>query len=155
MSALSPGMKAPFSGIVPPIQPNEVGVITFYKETCPTCMLGLPYIEKLYLHHRNDSNIKFLAVAQEDRAGADRFSKQFGITMPTSLDSKPYSASDQYGLTNVPTTFLVRGDGTIEQTTVGFIKKDYETLAQKLAAFTKKSPAPIFQGVTVPELKPG
>ena len=75
--------------------------------------------------------------------------------MPIVMDTNPYKVSLAYGLTNVPTVFLVLDDGTVEQTMVGFVKKEYEQLAAATAKVAQKPPAKIFEGVSVPDFKPG
>jgi peroxiredoxin len=112
-------------------------------------------LDKLYRHHKGDANIRFFSVAQEDRDGACSFADSYKLTMPVALDSKPYTVSAQYGLIIVPTLFLIQGDGTVDQVTVGFVKKEFEELAQKLAKASGKEPAPLFKDVSVPDIKPG
>ena len=134
---------------------GEVAVVAFYKATCPTCHFAAPYLQRMYENHASSSKVRFFAVAQEDAAGAKDFSDRFNFTIPTALDQAPYKVSDDYGLTNVPTVFMVNSDGIIEQSTVGFVKAEYEELAEKLAKIDHKSPADLFQGEEVPGLKPG
>ncbi|HLG18243.1 MAG TPA: TlpA disulfide reductase family protein [Bdellovibrionota bacterium] len=164
MGAIPSGKKAPDftlpgldgkSHSVSNLKTGEVAVVSFYKATCPTCQFALPYLDSLYQYHKGDPNVRFLAVAQEDVKEAKDFSSEYKLTMPVALDPAPYKVSSQYDLTHVPTVFLIQNDGTVEQTTVGFVKKEYEQLAQKLGQATKKRPAPIFEGLSVPEIKPG
>lgn len=163
MAALVPGQKAPIFNlkttdgqpIISDFSKTTWTVLSFYKATCPTCMLTIPFIEKLFKHHQKDGDIRIESVAQEEEGAAKTFMSTYGLTHPTGLDKAPYSVSNQYGLTNVPTTFLIRSDGTIEQTIIGFVKKEYEQLAEKLGKALNKAPAPLFAGITVPELKPG
>src|SRR5580765_4362857 len=154
MAALSPGQKIPTTPFLS-LKKGEYGVLAFFKATCPTCMLGLPFIDKLFLHHRNDSNIKMFGIAQEPESEAEKFAQQFAPALPMELDSSPFKLSQAYQLTNVPAVFLVNSEGKIEQTIVGFIKKEYEALAQRLAFLTQKTVVDIFGGIQVPEMKPG
>src|ERR1043166_3060773 len=113
MAALSPGQKIPPTPFLS-LKKGEFGVLTFFKATCPTCMLGLPFIDKLFLHHRNDSNIKMFGVAQESEQEAETFANQYAPSLPIQLDSSPFQISQSYKLTNVPTIFLINSDGKIE-----------------------------------------
>ncbi len=64
--------------------------------------------------------------------------------------------SNAYGLTSVPTVFLIDTDGTVKVSSMGFDKKDLETIAAHLAERKKISRAPLFlPDEVVPANKPG
>ena len=164
MAAIEPGKKAPsfqLKGVdkkeysLARLQKGQVAVVAFFKKNCPTCHLAFPFLEKLYRHHQHDQNVRMFAVAQEDKAGANEFIEGHKITMPVALDENPYKVSAEYGLANVPTVFLVDADGYVKQTNIGFVKTEYEELAKNVASASGKQPAAIFEGASVPELKPG
>jgi peroxiredoxin len=155
MAALTPGAKAPSFEFIQNMKPGEKAVVTFMKATCPTCMLAMPFIDKLYRHHQNDSAVRVVAVAQEDSKSAEAFAREYALSLPMVLDQAPYKVSVQYGLTNVPTMFVIDSDGKIEQTTIGFSKKEYLEVADRLGKVAKKPAAPLFEGMTVPDYKPG
>ena len=72
------------------------------------------------------------------------------------LDENSYPVSNAYGLTNVPTIFLIDTDGTVRVSSMGFDKKDLETIAAELAQRKKISLAPLFRpDEVVPANKPG
>jgi len=56
------------------------------------------------------------------------------------LNQDGYAVSNQYGLTNVPTLFLIQPDGKIQVSAVGFERKTLETAA---AAFGQIAGQPI------------
>ncbi|HJX85235.1 MAG TPA: hypothetical protein VJ723_12905, partial [Candidatus Angelobacter sp.] len=61
-----------------------------------------------------------------------------------------------YGLTNVPSIFLISPDGEIQLSSVGWSKADAEEINRKLAAASNAAPAQIFRAdESVPEFKPG
>jgi hypothetical protein len=69
---------------------------------------------------------------------------------------KNYPASNAYGLTNVPTIFLIETDGTVKISSMGFDKKDLESIAAALAERKKIVPAALFRNnESIPEHKPG
>jgi hypothetical protein len=55
------------------------------------------------------------------------------VTFPTLLDQakESYPASNAFGITNVPTMFLVEPDGHIASAFSGFSKRDLEALGQR------------------------
>jgi hypothetical protein len=69
---------------------------------------------------------------------------------------KGYPASNAYGLTNVPTTFLIDVDGTVRVSSMGFVKNDLERIAAALAERRKIAPAALFAAnESVPANRPG
>jgi peroxiredoxin len=120
----------------------------FFKTSCPTCQYAFPYFERLYRAHGGAAS--FVAISQDDAGKTSGFLKEFGVTFPTVLDDpNGYVASNAYGLTNVPTWFLIGQDGTIELSSVGWLKKDVEELnlrlAEAKAPAQKNSPSPLFR----------
>jgi hypothetical protein len=68
------------------------------------------------------------------------------VTFPTLLDDpNGYAVSNAYGLTNVPSLFLIGQDGQIEISSVGWVKQDVDEINRKLAAEQKMPPVAIFQ----------
>lgn len=136
-------------------QKGGQALIIFYKHECPTCQLAMPFLERIYRRARGGP-VRFLGVAQDTKEDAAAFAKEYAIMMPSVLEEPPYPAADAYGLTNVPTVFLVDGERKIEFVQVGFSKKAYQELADRVAALCGKEPEPLFGMVSrVPDLKPG
>jgi peroxiredoxin len=120
-------------------------VLAFFKVSCPTCQYALPFLERLYKAY-GQNGVKLLGVSQNDARETSAFMKQFGITFPVLLDElKSYPVSNAYGLTNVPTLFWIAGDGEIEVSSVGWVKKDFEAINRKMAEHGKAAMATIFQ----------
>ncbi|HZI31654.1 MAG TPA: hypothetical protein VFF11_04890, partial [Candidatus Binatia bacterium] len=86
-----------------------------------------------------------------------KFAKEYGISFPIVLDDEHgYVVSNAYGLTNVPTIFLIETDGAVKVSSMGFDKKDLESIAANLAERKKSSLAPLFRpDEVVPANKPG
>jgi hypothetical protein len=69
---------------------------------------------------------------------------------------KGYSASNEYGLTSVPTIFLIDADRTVRISSMGFVKDDLERIAAELAERRKIAPAALFAAnESVPANRPG
>jgi hypothetical protein len=69
---------------------------------------------------------------------------------------KSYPASNAYGLTSVPTIFMIDTDGTVRVSSMGFVRDDLERLAAELAERRKITPAALFgTNETVPANRPG
>jgi peroxiredoxin len=124
--------------------------LAFFKVSCPTCQFTLPFLDRIY-RGQAGGGTKMFAVSQDDAEATREFHREFGITMPTLLDSarRGYPASNAYLLSYVPSMFLIEKDGTISWSLVGFRKKDLEALGAKLGV------APFRPEERVPEMKSG
>jgi peroxiredoxin len=132
-------------------------VAAFYKVSCPVCQFTFPFLERFYKRYGGDG-ATFLGISQDDARDTKDFAKEFGVTFPMVLDEKQkgYPASNEYGLTNVPTIFLIETDGIVKVSCMGFDKKDLESIAVDLAERKKIAPAALFlSGESVPAHKPG
>lgn len=132
-------------------------VVAFFKVSCPVCQFAFPYLERIFKAYGQSGTFTLAGVAQDSAADTKAFNSEFGITFPTLLDEKgKYPASNAYGLTNVPTIFLISHAGEIEFSSVAWSKPDMEQLNQKLARVAGLPPEQIFAaGEKIPEYKPG
>jgi len=132
-------------------------VAAFFKVSCPVCQFTFPFLERIYKRYGGDG-ATFLGISQDDAHATKEFANEFGVTFPMLLDEKQkgYPASNAYGLTNVPTIFLIETDGTVKISCMGFDKKDLESIAAALAERKKIVPAALFRpDEAVPAHKPG
>ncbi|HUL16807.1 MAG TPA: TlpA disulfide reductase family protein [Terriglobales bacterium] len=130
-------------------------VVAFFKISCPVCQFTFPFLERLFQRYGNEGVI-FLGVSQNDARDTRDFVKEYGVTFPVLLDEKGYPASNAYGLTNVPTVFLVDTDGSVKVSSMGFVKADLESIANILADRRKIARAPLFLSTeSVPANRPG
>lgn len=132
-------------------------VAAFFKVNCPVCQFAFPYLEKMFRAYGQSGKLTLVGVSQNDAADTRKFNREYGITFPTLLDERSkYPVSNAYGLTNVPTVFLISTDGEIEASSVGWSKQDTEQLNQKLAQINGKTAVKLFApGERVPDYKPG
>jgi peroxiredoxin len=132
-------------------------VAAFFKVSCPVCQFTFPFLERIYKRYGGD-NLTFLGISQDDAGATKDFAKEFGVTFRMLLDEekKGYPASNAYGLTSVPTIFLIETDGTVKISCTGFDKKDLESIARELAELKKITPVALFRPEeSVPAHKPG
>jgi peroxiredoxin len=131
-------------------------VAAFFKVSCPVCQFTFPFLERLYKRYGGDG-VTFLGISQDEARATAKFAKEYGVTFPMVIDDENgYVVSNAYGLTNVPTVFLVNPDGTIQVSSNGFDKKDLETIAAELALRKKIARVPLFRpDEVIPVNKPG
>jgi peroxiredoxin len=129
--------------------------VAFFKVSCPVCQFTFPFLERLYKQFGGDG-VTFLGVSQDDARATKEFARQYGLTFPMVMDEKGYPASNAYGLTMVPTVFLVDTDGTVKVSSMGFSKYDLEKVASEFADRRHMPRAPLFQpNESVPADRPG
>ena len=106
-------------------------LLTFYKADCPTCQYALPYLDRFKSLLDGAAAV---TVSQDTPVDAERFSAEFAYSTKQVFDTEEagFEVSEAYGLTNVPTVFLVGTNGRIEHTIVNWWKADVEELAGKL-----------------------
>ncbi len=163
MSALEAGVKAP-DFTLPTMSGDSFSLqaalrqgpvlVVFFKASCPVCQFAMPYAERLFQAAKG-KKVTIVAVSQDDQKTTAAFMKQYRLTLPVALDEpKTYPASNAYGLTNVPTFFLVSPAGDIEVSSVGWSREDVDRMYHALMA--EPQPTPFFHsGEHVPELKFG
>jgi peroxiredoxin len=130
-------------------------VVAFFKISCPVCQFTFPFLERLHKAY-GSSAATFLGISQDDALDTREFCVEHGITFPVVLDDESFTASNLYGLTNVPSIFLIAPDGTVKESSIGFDKENLEKISSELGAATKRAPAALFRpGEIVPAFKPG
>jgi peroxiredoxin len=132
-------------------------VAVFYKVSCPVCQMALPYLDRIFRAYGKGGKFTFVGVSQDNAADTKAFNRQYNVSFPVLLDPVgKYPVSNAYGLTHVPTTFLISPEGEIDFSTVSWSKADVEQLNRRLASVSDLPTAQIFQpGENVSEFKPG
>jgi peroxiredoxin len=154
MAALPAGTKAPDFSLPAPdgskfslqgaLAQGPV-LVAFFKVSCPVCQYTFPYLERLYQAH-GGKKITIVGISQDNQQNTAAFLKEYGVTFPTLLDDADgYAVSNSYGLTNVPSLFLIGQDGEIEISSVGWVKQDVEDIHRKLGAAQQIQLAEIFK----------
>ena len=131
-------------------------VAAFFKISCPICQYAFPFLERIFKAYPG-SPVTLVGVSQNDKKETAAFAREYGITFPLLLDdTRSYPVSNGYGLTNVPTVFLISPGGKIEVSSAGWSKRDIEDLNARVAQAAGTAPAQIFKpGEEVAEFKAG
>src|SRR5215831_11673744 len=120
-------------------------VLAFFKVNCPVCQLAFPYLERIFKAYSKSGSFTLVGISQDNAKDTLAFNREFGVTFPTLLDEKKYPVSNAYGLTNVPTVFVISPQGEIESTTVGWSRTAIQDLNQQLAGLSNGSAVQLFQ----------
>lgn len=137
------------------VKGKGLGVFAFFKVTCPTCQYTFPFLERIY-QKIQDTGIPFWGIVQDPRGKALDFASQYGTTFPYLIDDSPYLVSKTYGISIVPTWYLVDGNLKVLSLGEGWVKKEYVNLATLLGEKTGVEILGLFNPEEkVLELKPG
>ena len=126
---------------------NGPVLLAFFKISCPVCQLTFPFLERLHVA----GTLPIYGVSQNDDKHTREFNQRFGVTFPTLLDREEndFAASNAFGLSSVPTLFLIERDGTIARVIEGWQKSEMESLGGVFGAALFRA------GDNVPQWKAG
>jgi peroxiredoxin len=122
-------------------------LLAFFKVTCPVCQLTFPFLDRLY----DPAASPVYGISQNCEEDTSEFNRYFGVSFPTLLDREEdgFQVSNAYGISSVPTLFLIERDRTIARVVEGWQRKQIEWLGARIGV------APIRPEEKVPEWKPG
>lgn len=122
-------------------------ILAFLKVSCPVCQMTFPYFERM----SSSTTHQFVSVSQDHAGATANFNSRFGVGFPSLLDEEEpgYPASNSYGLSHVPTAFLIEPDGKISWVMEGFSKTQMKELGRRVGV------EPFAPGEYVPEWKSG
>lgn len=120
-------------------------VLAFFKTTCPTCQLTFPFLGRLA------GEMRIFGVSQDGEEDTREFAAEYGVEFPMLFDRADdgYTASNDYGVSHVPSLFVIEQNGTIAASWDGFSKADMEALGRRANTETFQ------EGESVPVWKPG
>jgi len=122
-------------------------LFAFFKVSCPICQMTLPFLDRIHA----GSALRVYGISQNDEPDTREFAQQYGLRFPMLLDSEDncFPASNAYGISHVPTTFLVEPDGMVGRVIEGWIKQEILWLGARVSV------NPIGADNRVPEWKAG
>ena len=122
-------------------------VIAFLKVGCPVCQMTMPFLQRL----AGQSVLQIIGISQDDANATKKFNDRFGLTLLTLLDESKagYPASSAFGISSVPSIFVLEQDGIISKAFAGFSKRDIQALGDRIGV------QPFKPDDKVPEFRPG
>ncbi len=91
--------------------------LNFWGTWCEPCKKEMPHMEKLAQEYNGEVEILAVNVG-ESQFQVSNFADQYGLTFPIAIDSGK-EVMDAYGVDPLPTTFMIKPDGTIDQIVIG------------------------------------
>lgn len=111
---------------------GKVIFLNFWATWCPSCKMEMPDIQKLYEKYEkegDDSEVVILSISapntqnEEDIEGLKEFIEEKGYTYPVLMDDGGYIFG-AYGISSLPTTFMIDKNGDIFGYVQGALTED-------------------------------
>lgn len=104
-------------------------VVAFFRRDSRASRVLVPFIERLHRKGRA-AHAEILGVSMDNMRDTIEFAEDYALTFPILLDEDPPGdVARAWGVTGVPTVFLLDERLRVAQATVGWSKADYATLA--------------------------
>lgn len=131
-------------------------VLAVYKSSCQASKTFFPFLERLHERSR-DHGLTTLGVSQDSANITRSFARRYGITFPFLIEPDGYPVSTALDIFATPTVYLIRPDGTVAYTTMGFFKGPVNEFGNAAAAELGLPPEELFtaEDVGIPVFVPG
>jgi len=122
-------------------------LLAFFKISCPVCQMTLPFLDRIH----SGGRLRVYGISQNDAEDTHAFVREYGVHFPMLLDEENdrFPASNAYGISHVPTSFLVEPDGMVGRVIEGWIRSEILWLGARGGV------DPIGSSDQVPEWKAG
>jgi peroxiredoxin len=120
---------------------GKVVILDFWATWCGPCMAAMPHLEQVYQKIKSRDDVTILAVCVSDQRSA--FDKWFAanktkytfpfVMDPAERDAAKNISRNKYGVTGIPTQFVIGKDGKIAAAFVGYNGESDKRLEEALA----------------------
>ena len=98
---------------------GKVVLLNFWASWCPSCKEEKPSLQKLSNMNRDKPDFLILTILyKDDPTGAFQFMKKNNLNFTLLLDRK-WEASNAYGVTGVPETYIIDKKGVLRRKIIG------------------------------------
>ena len=130
-------------------------MVVFLKRSCPTCRFATPLLERAARKIAGDRG-QMLLVLQEMPWEGRQFVEEFDLRVGVALDEAPYPVSGAFGVSFVPSAFLIDCDGSVSLASESFERDVLAEMTHRLAKANGVPPAPFhLTEEQVPIFRPG
>ncbi len=100
---------------------GKVVLINFWASWCPPCRAEMPLFEDVYKRYR-DKGFEILAISTDvNEEAVHKFLKDIKVSFPILMDDG--KVSEIYGITGLPTSYLLDRDGKVIRIRLGEYKE--------------------------------
>lgn len=108
-------------------------LIGIYKSSCQASKTMFPFLQRLADLYGADG-LSVFGVAQDSDNITRSFARRLDLTIPILVEGPDFPVTLAYDIAATPTVFLIRRDGTVAWTTMGFMKPQLADLGDAIAA---------------------
>jgi len=106
---------------------GQAVILNFWASWCPPCKSEMPYFDALSDEYEASGEAVFLMInltdgGQETIESASQYLDESGYTLNVLFDTEG-DAADKYGVSSIPTTFMIDKDGFIRNMSVGAVSE--------------------------------
>jgi len=93
-------------------------LVNFWNTGCPPCRHEMPYLDEVYDEQQDTELVMLIVNIGESSATIRDFLQDNDLSLPVIIDTDG-AVARTYGLSGIPTTFFIDGDGIIESRVIG------------------------------------
>ncbi len=135
----APGLNEPFTdadgqshNIADALQRGPV-VLGIYRSSCQASKTMFPMLQRL--HQRDgERGLSVYGVSQDSPNVTRSFARRYGITFPILIEGDDFPLSNRFDIFATPTVYLLRGDGTVASSIMGFFRDQVNEFATTVAS---------------------
>jgi peroxiredoxin len=131
-------------------------LLGIYKSSCQASKTMFPILERLHRRYR-DRGLTVYGISQDSPNVTRSFARRYGITFPLLVEGEDYPISRRFDIFATPTVYLIRPDGTVASSIMGFLRDQVNEFAATVAAELGAGSEPIIADneTEVPLFVPG
>jgi peroxiredoxin len=98
-------------------------ILNFWASWCPPCVKEAPDFVETYTLYKT-KGVQFLGISNDNASALKKFIKDYKINYPTLIDGSIDTIMRKWGVSALPTTFIIGHNGDILFHNVGLMTKD-------------------------------
>ena len=124
--------------------PDKALIVNFWATWCAPCRREIPLLVKLQQDH-GPEGFQVIGIAVDFRDKVLAYADEMKIDYPILIEGDQYPLSEAFDIFATPTVYVIRQDGAIAYTTMGFLRVQMEELSREVASVLGSEYQPIIQ----------